>query len=363
VALKKTPLYARHRASGAKMMSFGGWDMPLEYAGIVDEHLAVRGRAGLFDVSHMGEIEIAGKDALEGVQRISCNDASRLQIGQAQYSGLLTSQGTFLDDLLVYRLAPQHFLLVVNAANIAKDYAWIAEQIASLGDVVAVDASSRYALLAVQGPAALEVLQPLTGVDLQGLLYYRFAHGEVASVRATISRTGYTGEDGFELYCPPGDASKLWFALLDEGKPDGLKPAGLGARDSLRTEMKYALYGNDIDDAHSPLEAGLGWVVKFDKPAFIGKAALERQKAAGVKRKLVGFELVESGIPRHGYPVLQDGKKVGEVTSGTMGPSVKKPIGIGYVPPELAPEGSAFQVEIRGRPVAAKVVKTPFWRP
>src|SRR5213594_1735159 len=231
-ALKKTPLHARHRASGAKMVSFGGWDMPLEYAGIVAEHMAVRTAAGLFDVSHMGQIEVAGRDALAAVQRISCNDASRLAVGQAQYSGLLTPEGTFIDDLLVYRLAPAHFLLVVNAGNIAKDYAWIAENISSAGDAVAVDASSRYALIALQGPEAVNVLQPLTGVDLTSLKYYWFGHGEVASVRATVSRTGYTGEDGFEIFVPPGSADRVWLAILESGRAAEVIPCGLGARDT-----------------------------------------------------------------------------------------------------------------------------------
>ena len=222
--LKKTPLNARHRASGAKMVPFAGWDMPVEYSGIVDEHLAVRTRAGLFDVSHMGEIEIAGRDALAAVQRISSNDASKLAVGQAQYSGLMTPEGTFVDDLLVYRLAPAHFLLVVNASTIAKDYAWIAEQIKPAGDAVAVDASSRYALLAVQGPAAREILQPLTGVDLAAMKYYWFAHGEVASVRGTVSRTGYTGEDGFEVFVPPQSADRFWQAILDSGHAAGIVP-------------------------------------------------------------------------------------------------------------------------------------------
>src|SRR5436309_11933299 len=228
--LKKTPLHARHRASGAKMVPFAGWDMPLEYSGITEEHIAVRTRAGVFDVSHMGEIEIAGRDALAAVQRISSNDASKLAVGQAQYSGLLTPQGTFIDDLLVYRLAPSHFLLVVNASHIPKDYTWIAEQIKLVGDAVAVDASSRYALLALQGPAALDILQALTGAELSPLKYYWFAHGEVAGVRAMISRTGYTGEDGFEIFLPPQSADRVWQAILDQGRDAGAIPCGLGAR-------------------------------------------------------------------------------------------------------------------------------------
>src|SRR5437867_8242464 len=301
--LKKTPLNARHRASGAKMVPFGGWDMPVEYSSIVDAHLAVRTRAGLFDVSHMGEIEVAGKDALAAVQRVSSNDASKLQVGQAQYSGLLTPQGTFVDDLLVYRLAAEHFLLVVNAGNIEKDYAWIPEQIKPAGDAVAVNASSRYALLAVQGPEALGIVQSLTAVELSPIKYCWFAHGEVANVRATISRTGYTGEDGFEIFVPPQSADKVWLALLDSGKDADVIPCGLGARDTLRLEAGMRLHGNDIDETTTALEADLNWIVGWKKDDFIGAAALREQKASGVKRKIVGFEMLDRGIARHGYDV------------------------------------------------------------
>src|SRR5438128_6480689 len=301
--LRKTPLHSRHCASGAKMVPFGGWDMPVEYSGIVQEHLAVRTRAGLFDVSHMGEIEIAGKDALAAVQRIGSNDAAKLAAGQAQYSGLMTPTGGFVDDLLVYRLAADHFLLVVNAGNIEKDYAWIAEQIEPAGDAVAVNASSRYALLAVQGPDARGVLQPLTGVDLGAIKYYWFAHGEVASVRATISRTGYTGEDGFEIFVPPQSADRVWQALLESGRAADVIPCGLGARDTLRLEAAMRLHGNDIDETRSALEADLGWIVGWKKADFIGASALRAQKAAGVTRQIVGFEMLERGIARQGYAV------------------------------------------------------------
>src|SRR5947208_3556513 len=301
--LKKTPLNARHRSSGAKMVSFGGWDMPVEYSGIIQEHLAVRTRAGLFDVSHMGEIEIAGKDALGAVQRISSNDAAKLAVGQAQYSGLMTPNGAFVDDLLVYRLAADHFLLVVNAGNIETDYTWIAEHIQPAGDAVAVNASSRYALLAVQGPQALAVLQPLTGIDLRAMKYYWFAHGEVASVRATISRTGYTGEDGFEIFVAPQSADRMWQAIVDAGRSAELIPCGLGARDTLRLEAAMRLYGNDIDETTTALEADLGWIVGWKKANFIGANALREQKAAGVRRKIIGFEMLDRGIARHGYDV------------------------------------------------------------
>ncbi|MBI3400145.1 MAG: glycine cleavage system aminomethyltransferase GcvT [Acidobacteria bacterium] len=360
--LKKTPLHARHRASGAKMVPFGGWDMPVEYSGIVAEHMAVRERAGLFDVSHMGEIEIAGKDALTAVQRISSNDASKLQSGQAQYSGLLTPQGTFVDDLLVYCLAPAHFLLVVNAGNIPKDYAWIAEHIKNVGDAVAVDASSRYALLAIQGPKALDVLQPLTGVDLAGMKYYWFAHGEVASVRATVSRTGYTGEDGFEIFVPPQSADRVWQAILESGKSADVIPCGLGARDTLRLEASMRLHGNDIDDQTTALEADLGWIVGWKKDDFIGASALREQKASGVKRKIAGFEMLDRGIARHGYDAYAGDTKCGLVTSGTQTPFLKKAIGMAYLPVEHTAIDTEFDVDIRGRRTRARVVPMPFYK-
>jgi glycine cleavage system T protein (aminomethyltransferase) len=360
--LKKTPLNARHRASGAKMVPFGGWDMPVEYSGIVAEHMAVRERAGLFDVSHMGEIEIAGKDALAAVQRISCNDASKLSVGQAQYSGLLTTRGTFVDDLLVYRLAASHFLLVVNASHIAVDYAHIVEHIRPAGDAVAVDASSRYALLAVQGPRALEVLQPLTGVDLSSIRYYRCAHGEVAGVRATVSRTGYTGEDGFEMFVPPQSADRLWLSIVEAGKSVDLVPCGLGARDTLRLEASMRLHGNDIDETTTPLEADLGWIVGWNKPDFVGAEVVRRQRAEGVTRKIAGFEMLDRGIARPGYEVYVGGSRVGAVTSGTQTPYLKKAIGMTYLPVERATEGAEFDVDIRGRRSRARVVPMPFYK-
>jgi aminomethyltransferase len=360
--LKKTPLNARHRASGAKMVPFSGWDMPLEYSGISAEHMAVRTGAGLFDVSHMGEFEIAGKDALAAVQRISSNDASKLEVGQAQYSGLLTPQGTFVDDLLVYRLAPAHFLLVVNAGAIAKDYAWIAEHIASVGDAVVVDVSSRYALLAVQGPAALDILQPLTGVDLATMKYYWFAHGEIANVRGTISRTGYTGEDGFEIFVPPGSADRVWLALLQSGADARILPCGLGARDTLRLEAGMRLHGNDIDETTTALEADLGWIVGWKKDDFIGAAALREQKTSGVRRKLVGFEMLDRGIARHSYDVYVGDAKAGVVTSGTQTPFLKKAIGMAYLPVDHSADHTEFDVDIRARRTRARVVPMPFYK-
>lgn len=357
---RRTPLNEAHRKLGARMVDFVGWDMPVQYSSIIGEHEAVRTAVGLFDVSHMGEVEFRGPGALEAANRLISNDLSKCADGQAVYAGLLNEQGTFVDDVVAYRFSPERIFICVNSSNREKDFAWMSERAQG---VKPVDRSDEFAQIAVQGPKAPGLVQRLTKAELSKVGTYRFTEGEVAGVKCIISRTGYTGEDGFELYCAPNDAEKLWNALMQEGQADGVKPCGLGARDSLRTEMKYALYGNDIDDAHTALEAGLGWIVKLDKPGgFIGKEALEKQKAAGVKRKLVGFELTGRGIPRHGYPILKNGQRVGEVTSGTMGPSVKKPIGIGYVPTELAAEGSTFEVEIRGQPVPAQVVKTPFWK-
>jgi aminomethyltransferase len=358
--LKKTPLHARHRASGARMVSYAGWDMPIEYSGIADEHLAVRTRAGLFDVSHMGELEIAGNDALAALQRISSNDASKLAVGQAQYSGLLTHEGTFVDDVVVYRLGPQHFLLVVNAANIGKDYRWIADHIKDVGDVVVVDASSRYALLSVQGPAALDAVQPLTGVELHSLKYYSFAHGEVANVRSTVSRTGYTGEDGFEIFVPPQSADRVWQAILSSGSP--VVPAGLGARDTLRLEAAMRLYGSDIDETTTPLEAGLGWIVGWNKGEFNGMASLREQTDRGVARKLVGFEMIDRGIARRGYEVFAGGSGVGTVTSGTQTPFLHKAIGMAYVAVDYAAPETDIEVDIRGRRARARVVPMPFYK-
>src|SRR6478735_4367337 len=334
--LKKTPLNARHRALGARMVEFGGWDMPVEYSGIVDEHMAVRTRAGLFDVSHMGEIEIAGRDALQAVQHITSNDAGKLSIGQIQYSALTTPQGTFVDDVLVYKLADEHFMLVVNASNIIKDFHWIAGHVQGMGDAAAVNTSSRYALLALQGPVAKDVLQSLTAVDLSAMKYYWFTTGEVAGVRCTISRTGYTGEDGFEVFVPPASAERVWDAILAAGRGAGVVPAGLGARDTLRLEAAMRLYGNDMDDTTTVLEADLGWIVGWKKTGFLGFDVLQRQKAEGVSRRLVGFEVLDRAIARQGYDVYIDGARHGVVTSGTQTPFLKKAIGMAYVPADRA---------------------------
>ena len=347
---------------GARMAGYGGWDMPIEYSGIVDEHLTVRTKVGLFDVSHMGEVEIAGTNALEAVQRIASNDASGLETGQAQYSALTTNEGTFVDDLLVYKLADAHFLLVINAANISKDYAWIKKEVGQVRDVVTVNVSRRYALLALQGPLAAEVLQPLTGVELETIPHYHFATGEIAGVLATISRTGYTGEDGFELFIPPQAAERVWDVLLEAGTPAGLLPAGLGARDTLRLEAGMRLYGNDIDETTTLLEAGLEWVVGWDKSTFNGKDALVDQKIHGVQKKLIGFEMLDLGIARHGHAVYVGDEKIGVVTSGTKTPFLKKAIGMAYVMFEHAKVGTDLIVDVRGRRLHARVARLPFYK-
>jgi aminomethyltransferase len=360
--LQKTPLNAWHRAHGARMVPFAGWDMPVEYTGVTDEHIAVRTRAGLFDVSHMGQVEIAGPDALAAVQLVTSNDASKLKIGQAHYSGLMMPNGAFVDDLLVYRFGNDHFLMVVNASNVEKDFAWIVDHIKPAGDASAVNSSSRYALIAVQGPLARQVFQPLCSVDLSTVKYYWFAHGEVAGVRATVSRTGYTGEDGVEIFVPPAQAIRVWEALLDAGRPAGMIPAGLGARDTLRLEAGMRLYGNDIDDQTSVLEADLEWIVGWQKPGFIGKEALAAQKARGLEKRIVGFEMVDRAIARHGHDVYVDGVKAGAVTSGTQTPFLKKAIGMAYVPATRVEPGTEFEVDVRGRRARARVVPLPFYK-
>ena len=345
------------------MVEFGGWDMPVEYSGISAEHLAVRTRAGLFDVSHMGEIELAGADALALLQWMTTNDASRLAVGQAQYSALTTPAGTFVDDVLVYRLANDHYMLVVNAGSIAADHDWIQSQAAARGgDVAVVNASSRYALIALQGPQAQPILQTLASMDLAGIKYYWFAPGEVAGVRATVSRTGYTGEDGFEIFVAPAQSERVWDALTQAGREAGLLPCGLGARDTLRLEAAMRLCGSDMDDKTTVLEAGLGWIVGWKKGEFLGAETLRRQKDEGLARKLVPFEMKERAIARHGYPVLQDGRSVGVVTSGTQTPFLKKAIGFAMVPATMTGVGTELQIEIRGRTACAEVVPEPFYK-
>jgi aminomethyltransferase len=361
--LKRTPLNATHRALGARMVEFGGWDMPVEYSGISDEHVAVRTRAGLFDVSHMGEIEIAGNDALALVQWLTSNDASRLAVGQIQYSALTTPAGTFVDDVLVYRMADEHYMLVVNAGNIGKDHDWIRAQAAERGgDTAVVNASARYALIAAQGPQAETVLQSLTAIDLPGIKYYWFAHGEVAGVRATVSRTGYTGEDGFEIFTPPAQADRVWQALLEAGRTVDLKPCGLGARDTLRLEAAMRLCGSDMDEQTTVLEAGLGWIVGWKKQDFLGAARLREQKMNGVERRLAPFEMRDRAIARHGYNVIRDHEQVGVVTSGTQTPFLKKAIGFAMVPVSMAVVGEPLMIDVRGKLVAAEVVPEPFYK-
>ncbi len=359
-ALRRTPLHAQHVALGAKMVPFGGWDMPVQYRGILEEHRAVRSAAGLFDVSHMGEVEIAGPGALQALQRIVTNDASRLQVGQVQYSALTTDAGTFVDDLTVYRVSDDRFMLTLNASNTAKDLAWIREHVGSRAEVR--DLSDRTALIAIQGPRAIEILQRLTPVELGKIGYYWFAEGPILGKRGLLSRTGYTGEDGFEIYLAPEHAPAVWQACLEAGTPLGLLPTGLGARDTLRLEAKMALYGNDIDDRHTVLEADLAWIVKLDKGEFTGRDALTRQKAEGITRKLVGFEMVGRGIARPHYPIARNGERIGEVSSGSFGPWVQKSIGLGYVAIKDAAIGTDIEVIIRDQPVAARIVKTPFYK-
>jgi aminomethyltransferase len=362
---RKTPLYDEHRAAGGKMVAFAGFELPVQYSSLAEEHRAVRARAGLFDVSHMGEIFISGPRALDFLQLISCNDHAKLTVGRAQYTGLMYPEGTFVDDMLVHRTADQEYLLVVNAANRFKDHAYLCEVADGFAGVTVTDRSDEYAQLAVQGPLAEEILQPLTAVPLADIRYYRFTYGEVAGKTALVVRTGYTGEDGFEVYVQPGDAPAVWRALLAEGAPKGLVPAGLGARDTLRFEAGMCLYGNDIDETTTPLEAGLGWIVKLDKGDFIGRDVLERQHEEGVSRTLIGFEMIDRGIARHGYPVWavdNGGEAVGHVTSGTQSPTFGKALATAYVPPELAAAGQELLIDIRSRRARARVVPMPFYK-
>ncbi|MBI1845406.1 MAG: glycine cleavage system aminomethyltransferase GcvT [Candidatus Rokubacteria bacterium] len=362
-ALKRTPLNDAHRKAGARMVPFGGWDMPVQYTGIVEEHRAVRSAVGLFDVSHMGEFEVEGPQALAALQSLTTNDASTLALGQVQYSVLCYPEGGIVDDLTVYRLADERYMITVNASNIDKDFAWVTEPTAALKGARWRNVSEATGLIAVQGPRAEGLVARLSQDDVAGIRYYHFARGAVAGVPALISRTGYTGEDGFELYVAAGDTARLWSALLEAGRADGVAPIGLGARDTLRLEMKYALYGNDIDETTNPLEAGLGWVVKPAKGEFVGRAAIERVRAAGPRRRLVGLEMVDRSVARHGYPVLKDGRAAGVVTSGSYGPSVDRFIALAYVETPLAAVGTDLAVEIRGQARPARVVKTPFYSP
>jgi aminomethyltransferase len=341
------------------MVDFAGWEMPVQYTGIIEEHTAVRTRAGLFDVSHMGEIEIRGPGAEAACQRATANDVTRLAAGQAQYSLLLTPAGGIVDDIIVYRRAADRFLICVNASNRERDYAYLREH-ARGGD--AIDQSDDYALLALQGPRATSILARLTGAQLARVPRFAFVEGEVAGCGALIAHTGYTGEDGWELYCAPDDATSLWNAILEAGRPDGILPAGLGARDTLRLEAALPLYGHELDEDVSPFEARLSWVVRMEKGDFIGRDALVVQRQRGPSRCLVGIELTEPGVPRAHYRVLNGDLPVGELTSGTKSPTLGRGIALGYVDPAASATGTGLAVEIRGRAVAARVVRLPFYR-
>jgi aminomethyltransferase len=342
------------------MVDFAGWHMPVQYQGVLDEHLAVRTRAGLFDVSHMGEVEVKGPKALDAMQNLTCNDVSRLSPGQAQYTALTTEKGTFVDDVIIYRRREDLFLICVNASNQDKDFAWIASHMPQGAE--ALNLSDQYAQLAIQGPDAERIITGLADADVQATKFFSFEESAVAGVPAIIARTGYTGEDGFEIYCEASKARDLWDTLMAVGSPFGLTPCGLAARDTLRLEAGLMLYGNDIDETTTVLESGLNFILKLKKGDFIGRDALVRQKESGLKKKLQAFEMIERGIARHGYPVSLDGKTVGSVTSGTFGPHVRKNIGMAYVPVQLAAPGCEFDIIIRGKPVRARAVKPPFYK-
>jgi len=356
--MKRTPLHTAHVARHARMVDFAGWEMPVQYSGIIEEHLAVRRTAGLFDVSHMGEVEIRGTEALAACQYLTANDVARLRDGQAQYTLLCLPSGGVVDDVIVHRLSATRYLFCVNAANRERDLTWMREH--RRGAEV-IDRSDDYAQLALQGPAATAILARLTALPLERIPAFSFAEGSVAGRHALAAHTGYTGEDGWELYCAPGDAVPLWDALLDAGRNDGVVPAGLGARDTLRLERALPLYGHELTEERTPLEAGLGWVVRLDKGDFIGREALRRQKAEGLRRKLVGVVL-DGGIPRQGYRLRRDGAVIGEITSGTKSPLLGKGIGLGYVAATSSEVGTKVTVEIRQRDVAAEVVRLPFYR-
>lgn len=361
--MKNTPFTAKHIALGAKMAEFAGYNMPISYSGINEEHAAVREQAGVFDVSHMGEFILKGPGALDLIQRVTSNDASKIAAGKAQYSCLPNEEGGIVDDLIIYCLEENNtYMLVVNASNIEKDWNWISRH--NTENVDMENISDQTALLAIQGPKAVSIIQPLTEVDLSNMKYYTFEKGKFAGVdNVLISATGYTGSGGVEIYFKDeGDhAEKIWNALFEIGAAQGLKPVGLGARDTLRLEKGFCLYGNDIGDTTSPYEAGLGWITKLNKPDFTGKAALEAVKAAGVKRKLVGLEMIDRGIPRHGYALTDEaGAEIGTVTSGTQSPSLGKAIALAYVQTDFAAEGTAVFVKVRDKQLKAKVVKLPF---
>ncbi len=358
--LRKTALNQAHRRLGAKMVSFGGWDMPVEYSGIIQEHLATRTAVGLFDVSHMGEIEIRGARALDLVQKVTCNNAARLVIGQAQYSGLMTPQGTFVDDLLVHKISDTHYFLCVNASNQDKDFEHIRSH--NTFGVEVENAGPRYTQLAIQGPKAVGILQRFTPVPLDPIRYYHFTFGKVNAVDCLIARTGYTGEDGFEIYFAPQHSEKMWNDLLEAGKPVGMVPCGLGARNTLRLEASMCLYGHELDETTTAWEANLAWICKLDKGDFLGRDVLVRQKEKGVDRILVGFEMRDRLIARDACPVFAGGAEVGRVTSGSPAPFLKKNIGIAYVPPSLGAVATAIEIGIRANRAPAQIVQLPFYK-
>ncbi|MBI1805115.1 MAG: glycine cleavage system aminomethyltransferase GcvT [Ignavibacteria bacterium] len=361
--MKRTAFYPIHQQLGAKIVEFAGYEMPIQYVSIRDEHKTVRSTVGVFDVSHMGEFEICGKDALLLVQRVTTNDASKLAVGKVQYSAMCYTDGGIVDDLLVYRLAEDRFMLVVNASNIQKDFDWIKSNAGGM-QVEFIDRSDETSLLAVQGPQSLETLQKLSRTDLSTIPYYAFIAGQLAGVSMLISRTGYTGELGYEIYfdSSPMNAERVWNAIMDAGKEFGVQPIGLGARDTLRLEMGFCLYGNDIDKTTHPLEAGLGWITKLDKREFVGRDVLVKAKQEGLKRKLVGFVVDDDrAFPRHGYEIRATGSSpVGQVTSGTVSPTLEKGIGLGYVESSYTQAGSSITIVIRNKEIPAQVVKVPF---
>ncbi len=359
-SLKRTPLHRVHRAANARMVPFGGWHMPVQYSGIVAEHMAVRTSVGLFDVSHMGEIEIRGPQAVDLIDSVCSNRAANLRDGQAQYSGLLNPQGGFVDDLLVHRIAAGRFLLCVNAGNQEADFDWIKANNSFDADVRF--ASNDYAQLAIQGPNAPAVVARLAERDVSGVRYYWFERCRFAGEQALVARTGYTGEDGFEVYVAPSVAERVWQAILDAGEANSILPCGLGARNTLRLEAAMSLYGHEIDASTTPYEAGLGWIVKLGKLEFCGRDALARQKREGVRRRIVGFEMTGRGIGRDGYPVLVGGRPVGRVTSASPAPALGKRIGLCMLPVEHTRLGQPIDIEIRGRSVGARVVPTPFYK-
>jgi len=359
--MKKTRLNSSHKRLGGRMIEFFGWEMPVEYSGVIEEHMAVRQKAGLFDVSHMGEIVISGNQALEFVQHLTPNNAARLTPGKAQYSALTMPEGTFVDDLLVYCLSLSEYLLVVNAANLDKDYEWILSHREGF-DVQVENKSAEYTQIALQGPRAMEIFQPMVRIDLEEMSSFGFNLAKIEEEKILVSRTGYTGEDGVEIYTLSLQPEKIWDAIMERGKEFGLLPVGLGARDTLRLEANLMLYGNDIDETTTVLEAGLGWLVKFKKGEFLGRNALLKQKEEGIKRKIVGFELEGRGIARSHYPVFVNGEKVSEVTSGSFSPYLKKAIGLTYLPLEHTEVGTEFEVGIRDNKIKARVVPTPFYK-